>query len=331
MVQTRTQSSVKMTTDETIICHLRETISALEKENSFLLRQVQSVCAENDRLRKNTPMKKVLKTKDMDTRFYKPSDQKDTERCIFNYILEGLIPDILPRPQPLLITDDKKTHVKTVEAQIEFQHDNASKLATDPNLEVGNGWTTVTKRSRKAEKNKKEPTITVIGTSLVQDVLLNSAGARGCTYCYPGEYVPYITSRAKYILKGEQPDYCVLQCAGNDLERYPNHIIIQKYENLIQEVRKQAPTSTIILGTVPPRGKNTQLLHKIKMFNTYLINRGKYNDNVISASLGSSRWEYYRPDGIHFNENGATLYTKNLINTVINLHPFQRYMSKQMS
>ena len=47
-----------------------------------------------------------------------------------------------------------------------------------------------------------------------------------------GQYIPFIQSRIKHILKEETPDFVVLQCGGNDVQRYQNFEVIKKYEDL---------------------------------------------------------------------------------------------------
>lgn len=157
------------------------------------------------------------------------------------------------------------------------------------------------------------PRIIAIGTSLVKDLYLQSAGVNGITYCYPGQYVNYIASRIPYILQDETPDVIFLQCAGNDIERCPNYGVIRDYEKLISTVRRHAPNAIILIGAVPLRGKNIEIHTKIRQFNTYLYNRGRRGDGVEYAYAAPRHLKYFKRDLVHFNFAGATVFQDNIV------------------
>ena len=173
-----------------------------------------------------------------------------------------------------------------------------------------------------------QPKTIVIGTSLVKDVLLREAGVNGYTVCYPGQYVPYIRSRIRNLLESEPVDIVFLQCAGNDLERYPGHLVVLQYEMLIREVRLYAPNAEILIGSVPPRRRNPILLEKINKFNTYLSNRGKKQDGVTFVHAAPTEPEYFKRDNTHFNEHGAVIYVANIVNKIRYLHSFPPLQKK---
>ena len=164
--------------------------------------------------------------------------------------------------------------------------------------------------------------VIAIGTSLVKELHLRTAGLNGLTYCYPGQQVPYITSRIEHILKDDYPDFVYLQCAGNDLESYPNSWVIQEYELLIKTVRSLSPQSTIILGAVPLRGTDNELHTRIHMFNTYLLNRGKQADNVVYLNAAPIDLKHYKKDMVHFNSVGASIFENNIVKKIKYLDSF---------
>ena len=168
------------------------------------------------------------------------------------------------------------------------------------------------------------PRVVAIGTSLVKNLLLRSAGMDGITYCYPGQYVSYIRSRIPHILQDEKPDTIFLQCAGNDLERYPNQWVIHEYEKLINDILAISPHSTLILGAVPLRGRDINLHTKIRMFNTYLSNRGKRLDNVEYMYAAPSHIKHFKRDLVHFNEEGAQVFQNNIVNKIKHFNSFPR-------
>ena len=65
---------------------------------------------------------------------------------------------------------------------------------------------TVSSQKRTSNSNsrimdrKAETNVITIGTSLVKDLYLRSAGVQGITYCYPGQYVDFIRSRVPHII-----------------------------------------------------------------------------------------------------------------------------------
>jgi hypothetical protein len=166
------------------------------------------------------------------------------------------------------------------------------------------------------------PRVIAVGTSLIRDLYLRQAGLNGCTYCYPGQYIPFIKSRLEHLLQVERPDTVFVQCGGNDLERFPNHLVIIEFEKLINTIKLHAPTVNIIIGGVPLRGSNSYFHNRISMFNTYLSNRAKRNDNVTFIMAAPSSLRFFKRDLIHFNVWGAKYYQENVVEKINYIHSF---------
>ena len=104
-----------------------------------------------------------------------------------------------------------------------------------------------------------------------------------------------------------QPFFC--ECGGNDtVNRNPDPIIDQ-YEGLIKDIRRQRPNSDILISTIPPRRKNKETINYI---NDFLRDRGACNDRVRLLEAVPKALKYFSKDEIHFNENGKQLYARNI-------------------
>jgi hypothetical protein len=119
-----------------------------------------------------------------------------------------------------------------------------------------------------------------------------------------------------YILEGQDPDFIFVQCAGNDIEHYDNHLIIKEYELLIELLKTYAPHCTLLLGAVPLRGRDEHLHRRIQMFNTYLFNRGNRQSDIIYIEAAPTDIRHYKYDLIHFNKAGAAIFQNNVVNKI---------------
>ena len=323
MVETRSkQTKVDVPKDEVSV--LRAQVERLNAENQSLSRQFKLICEEYDILKqslKSTATNKSTKKKNV-THTYSQTDYisenlnglstDDTERVAYQDILTNIILDHYVKDFSFSLDVKKGTPC--------FQSNVASKppKVSSPHAKAASSPTQKTSSSaRQTSQVSKRPRVIVISTSLVRDVSLSSVGLNGITYCYPGQYIPFICSRVESILKDESPDFVILQCGGNDLERFANHKVIIQYERLITTVQKLAPFSTILLSSVPPRGVNANLLERIEMLNTYLRNKAKTNISLEYIEICPFLFSHFKRDNVHFNDTGSFVYNKNLAKEVI--------------
>ena len=139
---------------------------------------------------------------------------------------------------------------------------------------------------------------------------LSLATSRIMDHYYPGANIPLICSRVPHIFpKNNEPTTILLQCGGNDtVNRNPDPIIDQ-YEGLIKDIRRQRPNSDILISTIPPQRKNKKTIIYIIDF---LRDRGARNDRVRLLEAVPKALKYFSKDEIHFNENGKQLYARNI-------------------
>jgi hypothetical protein len=297
--------------DETVD-KLRKEVNRLNKENTNLVKQLNRIGSEYEKIKlqllelQNADVSNCNVVLDADVEF------SDLEKLCHIQILEHFadiecIPDACVN-EPFSTVSNEVQDV-SVDSPVTYKQNKCSKqvknVSTKNNVRI-----------------QDEPKTIVIGTSLVKDVLLRQAGVNGYTVCYPGQYVPYIRSRIHNLLESEDVDYVYIQCAGNDLERYPGHLVVQQYELLIQEIKYYLPNAEILIGSVPPRRRNPVLLDKIRKFNTYLSNRGKQNDNVTFVHAAPTQREHFKRDNTHFNDHGTAIFIANIVNKVRYLHSF---------
>ena len=152
---------------------------------------------------------------------------------------------------------------------------------------------------------------------------LNRNGIDAICYTYPGTTIPQIASRVPHLMPKhlvKEYQHIMLQCGGNDAEEYCPSTIIKNYERLIKKVRDQAPHARIHLSTIPPRRNNPNVLEKIAKINTYIKNRGKWNDNVECIQVCPTDQQMYKTDRVHFSEDGTKMYGVNTARAIVNFH-----------
>ena len=155
----------------------------------------------------------------------------------------------------------------------------------------------------------------VIGTSLIRGLghKLFTRSVNATAHTYAGVLIPDIRSRIPHIFpRDDTAETVILQCGGNDAEKYHEDRIIDEYEGLIKDIKRQCQNATLLLNSIPPRKNDKRTLSKIKYVNEYLQDRGLRNDNVRTINVVPKMYRYFNRDRIHFNENGKHVYADNI-------------------
>lgn len=170
--------------------------------------------------------------------------------------------------------------------------------------------------SRPAANRPAKDSVYVIGTSLTTTLgdELDSRGVNASVFTYKGAQIPRIRQRIPHIFpKTKKPTKIVLQCGGNDVTERNVDDVIDQYEGLIKDVRRECPNSDILLSTVPPRGDDTAILDKIKYLNEYITDRGKNKDRVFAIDVVPKTYtKFFKKDKVHFNRLGLNVYAHNM-------------------
>ena len=97
------------------------------------------------------------------------------------------------------------------------------------------------KRQQTLPSNSEKGTY-VIGTSLVRGF-----GTQATCYTYPGCLIPDIRGRIPHVLSNNSmPVRIVLQCGGNDAEKYNSELVLVEFKNLITDIKQISTDSNII-------------------------------------------------------------------------------------
>ena len=164
-------------------------------------------------------------------------------------------------------------------------------------------------------KPPAKPEVLVIGTSLTRGLgqKLTSRGANAMVHSYPGAEIPLIRNRVPHILPQDNKHKLVmLQCGGNDIEAHHVDRVIDQYEGLIKDVRRQCPKAEIILSAIPPRKNNKITMRNIKYMNEYLRDRCMRHDGVKYIDVVPKLPRHFLRDQVHFNYKGKELYADNI-------------------
>jgi hypothetical protein len=318
MVKTRAQTSKILFSAKTELEHLREEVARLTKENNSLVQQFSVLCNEYDELKKVTKVTGSKKSKTKKASF-KPVQELSADECQIQYMATNdLIMALFQNeftPTCELSNPPKCTQSKHVYQQ-------KPSTPTHSHQGLKSKCPTINHSPMKRNFSQQTPRTIVIGTSMVKDITLRKHNIDALTYCYPGQYIPYISSRVASILRDENPDFVVLQCGGNDVETCQNFEVIKAYESLVETTRTCAPNATIILGAIPPRGKSSDLQERIDKVNTYLRNKAKQSHFLEYFSNCPTLFCHFKRDLVHFNSSGSELYSYNLASHVSYCYSF---------
>ena len=124
-------------------------------------------------------------------------------------------------------------------------------------------------------------------------------------YTYPGCLIPDIRGRIPHVLSNNSmPDRIVLQCVGNDAEKYYSELVLVEFKNLITDIKPMCPDSNIILSSIPHRKNNFTINRNINRVNEGLRQIVKQFESVHVVDLCPHRKEFFKYDKTHFNNNG---------------------------
>ena len=343
MVRTRSQRRDKHIPVEGVealqkqVLHLTQENKSVRNENTSLLRQLHIMFVEYDELKKSIKHQDKYTCKKMKTnhgvmnKHVILEDLAQIENRSTLSLAEYLFPsECASSNHSHLVGSSENDSVISNLATTTANPKTVTKTQTTekhkiiPPTQSNSSGSKVNVSARRKAPTQSKPRVVLIGTSMVRDTYLSQGSVNGITYCYPGQTIPFIRDRVKYILEGETPDVIVLQCGGNDLEKHDNNIAIVQYDKLIKTVRQLAPNATIVVNAIPPRGSDPELNRKIKMFNTYLGNCAKQFQFVEYFYNVPFRYEHFKKDLIHFNPLGSSVYTHHLSDFLNYLHSFPK-------
>ena len=174
------------------------------------------------------------------------------------------------------------------------------------------------------------PEFDAIGTSIIQGSGrdFNQQGAKATVFSSSGARIRHIRSRIEGIIPKDTTSTrpVMTQCAGNDCCIFDEDRVIDEYEGLIKDIRRQRPRAPIVLSIIPLRKNNISVNRRINAVNDYLIERAQHRDNVHTIDVvPKSHNEHFTRKGIHFNKAGKELYAKNVVRA---MSPFMRIQNR---
>ena len=108
----------------------------------------------------------------------------------------------------------------------------------------------------------------------------------------------------------------------NDLTNHmPVHVILSKYCELLEYLKRKLPNARILLFNIPPRYyPSIDLLFRIRAFNNSLLDLTNFYDvEVIQLfwefidCYGYMVGQFYKRDFLHFSEAGISLVEKSIM------------------
>ena len=180
--------------------------------------------------------------------------------------------------------------------------------------------TKVPPATRPTSKRKRQQA-QVFGTSLSRGSggTLVKRGIDATTYTYPGALLPRLRESIRRNIKpSNAADQIVICGGGNDCEKYPLDLVQNEFVSLLQETRRLAPDSNIVICRIPYRKHNKQLNDKIDSLNSFLDGIS-YNSHAIEiVDTRPTFPSMFSKDKIHFNEEGKRYFGNKLACELIN-------------
>ena len=174
------------------------------------------------------------------------------------------------------------------------------------------------------------PEFDAVGTSIISGSgkNFNQQGAKATVYSMSGTKIRHIRSRIEGIIPKDRTSTrpVMTQCGGNDCCDLDEDVVIDEYEGLIKDIRRQRPRAPIVLSLLPLRKYNRLANRRIGAVNDYLIDRAQQRDNVHTIDVvPKSHSDHFTRKGIHFNKAGKELYARNVVRA---MSPFMRMQTR---
>ena len=163
--------------------------------------------------------------------------------------------------------------------------------------------------------------VNVFGSSLSRGVglKLTQRGMDATSFTYPGAYLPELRRKvAQNVRTDRAADQIVLQGGGNDCEKYPVHLVKKEYVRLINETRRVAPESHIVLSKIPKRRFNRHVNRNIDQLNAFIEKQAEATDGVSCVDIRPAFPSMFGNDKVHFNKKGKDFYGDRLASELIN-------------
>ena len=221
------------------------------------------------------------------------------------------------QPHPAELPNAQTFPIPVVQLGLARQHAETETRTSTSHQREQNTYAEAAARQPPPPGNRPliKPEVVMIGTSLTRGLgqKLVSRGVNATVHSYPGAEIPQIRDRVPHILRQDNTHkFVMLQCGGNDIEGHHVDRVIDQYEGLIKDVRRQCPNAHIILSAIPPRRNNKRTMRNIRYINDYLRDRGMRHDGVKTIDVVPKLPRHFLRDQVHFNGNGKQLYADNI-------------------
>ena len=206
----------------------------------------------------------------------------------------------------------KTEHVSTVPCHNRYAA--LTELCNDDDADHSNG------EQERARTPPMEPTterqktrLTIVGSSMVRGLgqMVSSDDIDSCCFTNPGAKTDHIKGKIGQLTRPTD-DVILLQIGSNNIPDDPVLTLIDKLDDVIDEVRQMRPLSQVIVAPIPLRIDSLSYLNnEIKRVNEFIRDKCSKDENLHFLYQGFTYNEYSR-DGLHLNRNGKALYAQNV-------------------
>ena len=174
--------------------------------------------------------------------------------------------------------------------------------------------------SRKPRTSPQKTRVAIVGSSMVRGLrhMVSDTDIDACCYTNPGAKTDHIVGRIGQLPRPSD-EVIVLQIGSNNMPDDAALTLIDKLDELIDDVTNLRPLSQVIVAPIPLRIDSYSHLNKeIKSVNQFIKNKCN-KDERLHDLYQSFTYNEYSKDGLHLNIHGKALYAQNVKSMVRNI------------
>ena len=174
--------------------------------------------------------------------------------------------------------------------------------------------------SRMPRTRRDKTRVAIVGSSMVRGLghMVSDTDIDACCYTNPGAKTDHIEGRIGQLTRPSD-EVVVLQIGSNNMPDDTALTLIDKLDELIDDVTHLRPLAQVIMAPIPLRIDSLSYLNKdIKNVNQFIKNKCS-KDRRLHFLYQSFTYNEYCKDGLHLNLHGKALYAQNVKSMVRNI------------
>ena len=155
--------------------------------------------------------------------------------------------------------------------------------------------------------------VSIIGNSMVRGLggMVTCKDIAACCFTNPGATTDYFIDKLGQMTRPDD-DVIIVQVGSNNIPEDSAATLIDKLDELTDDLRKMRPLSHVIVAPIPLRIDNLSYANKdIKRVNEFIRLTCRLDNHLTYLHQGFT-YDEYSSDGYHLNRRGKELYASNV-------------------